>query len=838
MQDAVMTGRARRDRGEGDERPEETGPRLGDRSVPVPGNAEVSGQIATGDRAVQQAVQAADQATANTISGGTQLGPVIQARDINGPVAFQLPAVVPSGVNGLRAPAAEFVGRDQVLAELLALIDPGAAGTRAARVSAVAGLGGVGKTELAVQAAHQALARGWFPGGVLAINLHGYETDRRLDTGTALARLLRRLQVPEEVIPAEDEERGELYRAVLHAYADQGRPVLVVVDNASPAAPPDELLPGVGPAIVTSRHTLDRLGGRLLDLNVLPPQRAMELLSRLLRLKLGAPDPRLTDQTEDAERLVEWCAGLPLAIEIVAALLVTRPRKSLAATLSRLEAGRARAGEVNAVFALSYEALEPVQQRVFRLMALNPGPQISTPAVAALTGLSEEHAEETLEVLAAAHLVQEAEQDGRHGWWRTHDLVTAYATTLIDHATGHDADQALERLLRYYNDTARAATALLGAQGTNPATCGFATRAAALQWLDAEFPNLAAAAHTAAGPHPDIAIDLSLNLAPYLDWRRRFADWITLTALARDTARRTGDRRGEGQALVNLGSVLREVRRFEEAVDVLQQADAICRETGAWQDGRAALNNLGVALRQAGRIAEAVAAHRQDLAVWRESGDRHGEGRALNNLGLALLEAERFEEAVTVLQQAASVMGETGDRYGEGATLGNLGLALRPMGRVEEAVTAHQQNLAACCEAGDRHGEGRASTNLGIALVETGRFEEAVAAHRQAVAVFGETGDRHGEGKALNNLGLALAETEHFEEAITVLQRAATVMGETGDPHGEALALLGLGRIWRQIDQTSRAAAAFTDAAALFQQAGDEAWHHQALANLRTVQDG
>ncbi|MGI5170855.1 tetratricopeptide repeat protein [Spirillospora sp. CA-253888] len=810
----------RRRDGDRDRGPETPG---GEPSMPASKTAEGS--------ASDPLVHAAGRATANTLSGGVVLGPVIQARDINGPVSFRLPAVVPAGVNGLRAPAAEFVGRGRVLAELLALIDPGAAGARVARVSAVAGLGGVGKTELAVQAAHEALARGWFPGGVLAINLHGYEPDRRLDTGTALARLLRRLQVPEEVIPAEVEERGELYRAVLHAYATEGRPVLVLVDNASPAAPPDGLLPGVGLVIVTSRHTLDRLGGRLLDLNVLPAERAMELLARLLHLKFGAPDPRLTAQVEDAERLVGWCAGLPLAVEIVAALLAARPRKPLAATLARLEAGRARAGEVNAVFALSYAALEPVQQRVFRLMALNPGPQISTPAVAALTGLTQDQAEEALEALATAHLVQEAEQ---YGWWRMHDLVTAYATTLTDHGAGG----ALERLLRYYNDTVRAATVHLDARGGDPAARGFATRAAALQWLDAEFPNLSATARTAAGPHPDIAIDLSLNLAPYLDWRRRFTDWIALTVLARDTARRSGDRHGEGQALNNLGLALREARRFGEAVTSLRQAAATSRETGDRHGEGSALNNLGVALRQVGRIEEAIATHRRGLAVCRESGDRDGEGRALTNMGLALIEAERFEEAVAAHEQAAALFRETGDRYREGSALGNMGLALRQVGRIEEAITAHRRDLAVCRQAGDRHGEGRALNNLGLALIDAGRLAEAVTAHEQAAAIIGETGDRHGEGQALNNLGLALREARRFGEAVTSLRQAAATSREIGDRYGEALALLGLGRTQRQVGQTPQAAATFADAADIFQALGSRYWHQMALTELRKTMAG
>ncbi|WP_067479974.1 tetratricopeptide repeat protein [Actinomadura hibisca] len=756
-----MTGRARREHGQ-------------DGPVPEGARSDAPGPAA-----------------ANEFSGVVR-GPVIQARDVNGPVTFRLPAEVPSAVNGLRAPTAEFVGRSETLAELLGLIDPKASGARVARVSAVAGLGGVGKTELAVQAAHAALARGWFAGGVLAIDLHGYEPERRLEAGTALARLLRRLQVPEEVIPAEAEERGELYRAVLHAYAATGRPVLVVVDNVSPATPPDALLPGVGPVIVTSRHTLERLGGRLLDLDVLPSKRAMELLARLLELKLGAPDPRLISQAEDAERLIGWCAGLPLAVQIVAALLAARPRKPLAQTVARLEAGHSPAGEVNAVFALSYGALDEAQQRVFRLMALNPGPQVSTEAVAALTGLDEEQAEETLEALASAHLVQEAE---RYGWWRMHDLVTAYATTLV---TGDDdAGQALERLLRHYADTVDATVAHVSVRATAPAGGRFATRADALEWLDAEFPNLAAAARTAAAPHPETAITLALDLAHYLSRRRRFSDWLALSALARDTARRTGAHHRESRALNNLGIALRQLRRFEEA----------------------------------------ITAHREAVRLERESGDRNGEGAALNNLATALLHVRRSDEAVTVQRQATGIYREIGDRQREGRALNNLGVALRRARRLEEAITAHEQAAAICREIGDRHGEAQTLNGRGLALAETRRFEEAVTAHRQAAVFFREVDDRHGEGQAVGNLGLALAETPRLEEAVAAHREAAAIFHEVGDRHSEGLALIGLGRTLRRTGQDQQAAAAFTEAATALQEVGDELAHREAVEALQTVVD-
>ncbi|MUN40920.1 tetratricopeptide repeat protein [Actinomadura litoris] len=791
----------------------------------------------------------------NSVSGAVVIGSVVQGRDIT----VQLPPQVPTGLNGWRAPTPEFVGRDDALTELLDVLAPtppgdlagggttagAGAGARVALVTAaVAGLGGIGKTELALQAVHIALNNGWFSGGVLPIDLHGYApAPTRLTVHQAIANLLRGLSVPDEVLPAAFDERVRMYRAVLAAYADLGTPILVVLDNAAPDTDLEDLIPGVGRAVVTSRHILAHLPARLLDLEVLSDHHATDLLARLLTSKRPT-DTRAADHPEHAAQVAAACAGLPLAIHLVAALLATHPGMPLAVMAERLRDEATRLERIDedrpglrAAFTLSYQALPADQQRMFRLITCNPGPHISTRAAAATALLWPGEGERLVERLAQAHLLEPGEL---YGWWRMHDLVRQYATALsLEHSRTDYRDRALRRLLQHYLETTRAAAAHLNPTVADPATLGFATRQLALAWLDTELPNLDAAAHTAAATgHPDIAINLPLALASFLEWRRLFNDLITLSSLARDAAARTGNRHGEATALTYLGAALAEVRRFEEAITAHQTAAVMFREAGDREGEGGALNNLGLALAGARRFEEAITAHRRDLALRREAGERHDEGRALNNLGTALWQVRRFEEAITACRDAAVIFRETGDRHNEGGALNNLGSALTEVRQFGQAITAHKTAADILRETGDRHGEGQALSNLGLALRQSRRLEEALTAGQAAAAIHREIGDRHGLAQALNGLALTLRQLQRYEEAIPAYRQAAEIFRETGDRHGEGLALNNLGRALTEVRRFEDAIPVHQQAAAIHRETGDHHDQGQALNDLGAALQG
>ena len=778
-------------------------------------------------------------ATHNVLSGGIQFGPVLQGRDIQ--ATFQLPAPTPVALAQLPAATAGFTGRDDELAALAGLLDPGGAAGPVV-VSAVAGLAGVGKTTLAVEAGHAARQRGWFTGGVLFIDLHGYD-EVPVEPAQALDALLRALGVPAEHIPPTVGERAGLYRSVL---AQIPGPVLVIADNASSEAQVQPLLPGSGlhKVVVTSRHTLAGLGARLVDVTVLDDDAAVELLDAALRAA-RPDDDRVSGDWQTAVRLARVCGGLPLALQIVGALLKADPAlgaSELAGELSeekdrlaalRYDDGRGQgAPSVAAAFELSYRRLDEASARVFRLLPVNPGPDISTAAAAVLADLPTGQVRTMLAGLARAHLAEAA--PGAGGRWRMHDLLRLYAQQLSgEHVDADGREQARDRLLGYYLDMADAAGDHLRALPGMAVPEEFTGREAALEWLDAELASLVAAVTMAADTGRDhAAMRLPLLLAGHFASRRRFDEWIAATTTSLNTARRLGDRGNEGAALNNLGSALREVRRFDEAITAHQEDLAICRETGDRHREAMALNNLGSALREVRRFDDAITACQDAAAIFRDTGDRHREGTALNNLGSALQQVRRFDDAITAHQDAAAIYRDTGDRHGEAMALNNLGVALRYMRRFDDAITAHQDAAAIYRDTGDRHGEAMALNNLGVALRYMRRFDEAITAHQEDLAICRETGDRHREAMALNNLGSALREVRQFDDAITACQDAAAICRDTGDRHGEATALTNLGLALREVRRFDEAITAHQDAAAIYRDTGDRHREGMALEGL------
>jgi tetratricopeptide (TPR) repeat protein len=783
--------------------------------------------------------------TRNIISGGIFYGPVLMGRDFrNISIVTVQAAAAPVALAQLPALVAGFTGREPELAQITALLDPAGDATVMV-VSAMTGLAGVGKTALAVHACHTARQAGWFPGGVLFIDLHGYD-DAPVEPGQALDALLRALGVAAEHIPPGTEERAGLYRSALAGISD---PVLIIADNASSEAQVRLLLPGPGPhrVVVTSRHILAGLGARLLDVAVLDDETGVALLDRALRVA-RPNDDRISADQPGAVQLAGICGGLPLALQIAAALLKADPSRTVsemtdefADEMRRLKTLRYDDGSgtsvpsVAAAFELSYRQLDEDAARVFRLLPVNPGPDVSTAAAAVLADQPTIDTRNVIGQLVRAHLVDAAA--GATGRWRMHDLLRLYARQLSDaHAHDDGREQARDRLLRYYHDTARAAQAHMRALPGTPAPTAFTGRDDALAWLDAERPNLIAAVTMAASTDRDqIAMQLPLRMGDYLYWRRRFDDWLAILVISRDAARRLGDRSNEAQALNNLGIALKETRRHEEAITAHQDAAAIFRETGDRYREGTALNNLATALWEIRRFEEAITACQEAAAIFRETGDRNPEGAALANLGVALKEARRFEEAITAHQDAAAIYRETGDRHREGMTLNGLGITLREARRFEEAITSCQDAAAILRETGDRHVEGAALANLGLALTDVGGFEEAITACQGAAAIFRETGDRNAEGEALNGLGIALREARQLEEAITSCQDAAAIFRETGDRHAEGIALDNLGLALREARRFEEAITAHQDAVAIFQATSDRYREDMALSNLESA---
>ncbi|MGW1537648.1 tetratricopeptide repeat protein [Streptomyces aureus] len=777
--------------------------------------------------------KADDKAVHNEISGGMQVGPVLMGRDFQ----LELPPTIAPALSAMPSPTRSFTGRDDHISQLLSDLAPNQDQGQRAQVSAIAGLAGMGKTELAVQAAARALEQpGWFPGGVLFVDLAGYDPDRRVAPEQALYGLLRALSIPPEHIPPDVQDRQRLYRSAMAAYAKEGKRILVIVDNASTAAQARPLLPtdGTTAALVTSRHTLDGLEACHYDLAQLDERPSRCLLDRALREARGDRDTRFADDPDATAAIARMCAGLPLALRIAAATLIAAPARPAAALATALTAEHTRLDKlrrpdganlnaseraVRAAFDLSYRLLGEDHARLFRLLPLNPGPDVSTEAAAQLASDDLDDVEDLLQQLTEAHLVEPGRTWGR---WRLHDLVRLYAD---EHGQAcADADQraqAILRLFTHYRDTAEAADTHVDTRARER-DARFRHRDDALAWLDAERTSLTSVALAAPNlGHPALALALSFALARYLTFRRRFDDSVSLARAAAAVAAEQNDPTAEACAWNNLGSAWLEARQFEEAITALTRAAGTFQDLSDRHNEVSTWNNLGVALREVRRFEEAITALTRAAGTSRDLDDKHNEARASNNLGLALQEVRQFEEAIAAHTRAALLYQELGDRHGEASAWNNLGNSLREVHRFEEAITALTRAARLYRELGDQHGEATAWTNLGLALKQVHRFEEAITALTRAADTFQELGELHNEASAWNNLGGAWLEVDQAEKAIAALTRAAGLYQELGDRHSEASAGNNLGVVLRGVRQFDEAIIALAGAADIFQELGD-----------------
>lgn len=644
------------------------------------------------------------------------------------PRPFQLPPTTP-----------EFTGRQAELAALRARLLPVAGEPgRAVTVAAINGKPGVGKSALAIHLAHTVAAQ--FADGVLCANLRGAEAEPVAPI-QVLERFLRALGVPDQQIPGDLDAAVASYRSVLAA-----KQVLVVLDNAASAAQVRPLIPSNSSCavLITSRAPLADLEGVApLTLGLLTEAEAVTLLAIL------AGQDRVDADPASAAQVVRQCGLLPLAVRIAGARLRARPHWSLATLAVRLADERHRLGEltvgdlaVRSSFLLSYRGLEPSEARLFRLLGLLSGSDV-TPGVAA--ALAQRHigeVEATLERLVDAQLV-ETPIPGRY---RFHDLLRLFAREQVEaDETEPVRRAALERALGWYLATAGHANELLMPTSMRPASGSsppFEDQQAALTWLEAERANLAAAAKQAA-EHPAaagvaIAWQLSDILWRFFDLRKHWADWQDASEAALRAARRAGNPAVAARQLSYLGIIATQQQRPEEAIACYEQSLAVSREVGDHDGEARALNSLGIAYWQQQRLDDAIDCLERSLALRRELGDREGEDKALNNLGSVLAEQRRFDEAIACFTQSLAISREIGGSARR--TLNSLGDLYRSQGRADEAIACYEQSLALCRQVGDCYTEASNLRKLGLAVKAVQGVHAARAYWADALAIFTDLG--------------------------------------------------------------------------------------------------
>nr|WP_237419457.1 tetratricopeptide repeat protein [Kitasatospora sp. SID7827] len=669
----------------------------------------------------------------------------------------------------------------------------------------ITGLPGVGKTELAVHAARRALASGRYPGGVLFLDLHGYDEDRRVGPHRALGSLLRALGVPDDQVPAETEERRALYRTKLTERAHHN-PLLVLLDNASSSAQVRDLRPGDPgiPLLVTSRHTLSDLQLPILDLPVLDVDAGVELLARGLR-ELDSGDHRAAEQPDAAREVAELCGGLPLALAVVTALLGDLPARPLTSMAQALRDTRSRLARltredlaVRAAFQLSYRHLPADQARLFRLFSLNPGPDVSTEIAARLADLPAEEAELLVHALTRAHLTQPGSVYGR---WRMHDLMRLYAEELCrEKETARTRKLAADRMLESYRHLALEADQQIQ-PGPEPGRY-FPDRAAALAWLEAEYPNLQAAAMAAPElGRPDVIVLLHIALLDYQMLRRHLADCEDIAQRTLDVVRTSNDpaiREVLPDVLNNLGTVQRESRRFTESVACYLKARELYAARGETSTEATVLSNLGLTYQEMERPAEAVEVLHEALATFPPDGNLRERGMAYTNLGRALHQLHRLPEAADAYRADLDICRVIHDRRGEAITLNNLGMVLRDQNRGAEAVSAFEAARRAARASQDHHLAAQAGANLALVRGLAGAEEltTVITGLTETAEAMDRLGDGYRAAQVRCHLGVALVKAARWNDAMRVLHEVLAAGVELEDLRTQCAALDTLGMLY------------------------------------------
>ncbi|GAB1646529.1 AfsR/SARP family transcriptional regulator [Krasilnikovia sp. MM14-A1259] len=718
----------------------------------------------------------------------------------------------------LPADVMDFSGRVREIAALDKLLAEGQERRRGVQIIAVTGTAGVGKTALAVHWAHRMADQ--FPDGQLHVNLRGHGQGPSMRPIEALATMLRALGVSAEQTPIELDHAARLFRSLL-----AGRQVLLMLDNAVSADQVRPLLPGTSGSVVlvTSRDRLTGLvashGARRLALDPLGTGEAFELLRQILG------GSRMDSDPQAAERLVQVCASLPLALRIAAANLDSEPHRSIAEYAAELRDGDRLAAlrvdgdsqAVQTVFDASYACLSADMKNVFRLLGLAPGPDMSAVAMAEMAGIDADRTVRLLEGLAAAHLIHGSGSKR----FTTHDLLRLYARQRAEAEETPEARAvAVGALVDWYIEHARAAAQVLhphmmrlADQELPRPLVHFDDHAAAIAWLDDERFNLVAVvtAATTLGK-PGTASRLAEILRGYFWLRGHIVDWLHTAEVGVAAAQVHGDLRGQAAAHVSLGFAHYSRGRCKQAIKHYRGALDCSRRAG-WEAGQAtALGNIGLAQITAGDVRAAMDSLRPAAAIDRQLGRRSGLATTLCALGQASARLGRAQQAVQYLEEALTLYRETDSLSGQAMAMGGLAHALCLLERHQEAFPLADRSLDIYRKAGDIDGTAATMNLLARIHHHADRHHEAIDQAAAGLELV-EQADRQRQAPALlNTLGrahLALgdaAKARHYHErALTAVAPIESLFQEMEAHTGLAGTLQALGGLDGALDHAQQA---------------------------------
>lgn len=748
-----------------------------------------------------------------------QLWSDTEAKPHEGPLRPLLPTPAE-----LPADIADFTGRAQVVGLVRELVENTTSKrSTAVVISAITGMAGIGKTALAVHVAH--LARARFPDGQFSVNLRGAEA-QALEPTAVLGDFLLQLGMVD--LPEDLDGRVRAYRSRV-----AGKRVLVVLDNAADEEQVRPLLPGSPSCavLITSRARLLGLAGaRLIVLDVLPDDEAVELLGQMIG------QSRIAAERDHAEEIVRRCGRLPIAIRIAGAVLTKWPHESLARFAGQLKDERALdvlsakgSDDVRVGFSLSYRNLAPEDQRLFRLLGLLSAPDFPAWAGDAALGNPTGRGRRTpLGRLVDAQLIEDDRGlDDLAGQrrYRFHDLLREFARERLDATeTAAARMEALERILVKYLLLSRNASRLLRPVDTGalpayePASFGEDPfRNGALNWFMAEHASLVAAVEQAGQAGlGTLAWQLSLSLEAFFERRAHWDAWHDTCELALAATRAAGDPVGEAQILRSMGYLARERGNPGRSLRFLEQS---LRGFRALDDraGEAHVTcNMIRTYRDLGLFHKASGCYQRALPIARSLGNSWLEANIERDMGMVHRDHGVAAEALACLGKAMKLFQNCGDELLEAYTLRDIGLVYQQQGRSDAAVPRFQEALSGFESLGDQRGAARALNSLGVGYGQQHQWHEAVTCFRRSLDVFRELGDRRWEAYTLRSLGelhreqaLALRgrgivlrlgrrvlERSHWRRAEDRLHESRNILDDLKDQPWEAQTLLSLGEVY------------------------------------------
>ncbi|MBI3241902.1 MAG: tetratricopeptide repeat protein [Chloroflexi bacterium] len=701
----------------------------------------------------------------------------------------------------LPAPPADFTGRVEELADLLTLLGVGQGVT----LSGLHGIGGVGKTALALKLAEQIKDR--YLDAQFFLDLRG-PSDSPLSPADAMSHVIR-AYYPLNKLPDSEAELSALYLSVL-----DGKRALLLMDNARDAAQVAPLKPPASCCLlVTSRNHFHLPGLKSKSLDAMKAEEARALLVRIVpRLSphpspAGAPSAKNADRggsglpspvgvvptarerglgmgAEAADEIARLCGYLPLALTAAASLLAETEdldpadfARQLGDERARLELTGFTAGgletSIEASLNLSYARLPSETARVFCALAVFP---------ADFEALAEEAICDDADHKHLSDLVKRSltRYDAEKKRYSLHDLARLFANSRLSAA---DRATLQQRHATHYETVLRAAKELYKKGGDDIKQ--------GLTAFDAERGNIEAGQAWAVGQIDNLpdAAKLCSDYADagvyVLDLRLHPREQIRWLEAALAAARKLKDRQAEGAWLGNLGLAWADLGDTRKAIEFYEQCLTILGEIGDRRSEGTMLGNLGIAHKNLGETRKAIEFYEQALAIDREIGDRRSEGAALGNLGNAWANLGETCKAIEYHEQQLIIVREIGDRRGEGNALGNLGTAWADLGETRKAIEYHEQALAIDREIGDRRGEGQDLGSLGIAYYNLGETRKAIEFYEQHLTIAREIGDRRGESIALWNMSLALDKLGERTQAIAQAEAALKIKEEIEDPWAE-----------------------------------------------------